>query len=54
MHGSEDALAALTSGIVRIADIPDDYWTPRAAGERVKFLEEAYERANRDKKPMGF
>jgi transcriptional regulator with XRE-family HTH domain len=43
--GSSNARYALTTGTVRIKDIPDELWEPRRAGERVAWLEDKYEMA---------
>jgi transcriptional regulator with XRE-family HTH domain len=40
--GSTDALMALSTGAVRIKDIPEELWEPRRAGDRVAWLEDAY------------
>jgi transcriptional regulator with XRE-family HTH domain len=40
--GSGNALLALSTGAVRIKDIPEELWEPRRAGDRVAWLEDAY------------
>jgi hypothetical protein len=41
--GSENARSALMTGAASIKDIPEEYWEPRRAGDRVAWLEDKYE-----------
>ena len=45
--GSHDAGLALSTGVVRIKDIPEKYWEPREAGNRVAWLEDEYAAAQK-------
>jgi hypothetical protein len=47
--GSVEAGQALSSGAVRIKDIPEEYWEPRQAGNRVAWLEDEYAAAQKQK-----
>ncbi len=48
--GSIGARQALSTGIVRIKGIPEEYWEPRRAGDRVAWLEDEYAAAQKHKK----
>lgn len=45
--GSHEAELALSTGVVRIKDIPEEYWEPRQAGKRVAWLEDEYAAAQK-------
>jgi transcriptional regulator with XRE-family HTH domain len=47
--GSREAGLALSRGLVRIKDIPEEFWEPRESGNRVAWLEDEYAAAQKQK-----